>query len=320
MILKNILHFSILSYFSILYLFLSYFILLVEATQVAESQANHVKPNQRRVHPLSSDRTHTWVGWVGWWRWNHPIHPWNLSPGGWNPNMPNEAVGATYLSRRTEQEGARLGRWLWGSAAPARAQIRFWRRFYLHRPGSHSPQCSLQLGSTATSKSDVAKWLGRVERVWALMGRWPHLPAHPLSPTPTSSPSSCNGGTAPPRPALGQGHNVGEQRRWASLRPSPRMWVPTTASSWWSPQWAPRPVAHGGAAGGEGRLPPTVHGPHLPSLVGGGAGAPWISSGGRGWGDPATTVATARALWPVTATGGRPRARRGEGRPLVARA
>lgn len=56
------LHFSILSYFSILYLFLSYFILLVEATQVAESQANHVKPNQRRVHPVLGSNPH--VGWV----------------------------------------------------------------------------------------------------------------------------------------------------------------------------------------------------------------------------------------------------------------
>jgi hypothetical protein len=92
---------------------------------------------------------------------------------------------------------ARLGRWLRGSAAPGRAQIRVCRRFRLHQPGSHGPQSSLQLGSTATPKSGVVNWLGRVERAWAVMRRWPHLPARPLSFTPTSSSSSCNGGVTP---------------------------------------------------------------------------------------------------------------------------
>jgi hypothetical protein len=35
---------------------------LVETTEVAKSQANHVKPNQRRVHPVLGSNPH--VGWV----------------------------------------------------------------------------------------------------------------------------------------------------------------------------------------------------------------------------------------------------------------
>jgi hypothetical protein len=215
---------------------------------------------------------------------------------------------------------ARLGRWLRGSAAPGRAQIRVCRRFRLHQPGSHGPQSSLQLGSTATPKSGVVNWLGRVERAWAVMRRWPHLPARPLSFTPTSSSSSCNGGVTPScigtRARRRRAEEVGAAPSLTSHAGADGHLVLVESAmgfavsgSWWRRRWGGAPPA--GRPWSTPPLPCRWRRWHPPSL-------PWISSGGHGWGDPATTVAAARALWP--ATGSRPRARRGEGRPLVARA
>jgi hypothetical protein len=197
-----------------------------------------------------------------------------------------------------------LGWWLWGSAVPARAQIRVMCYFCLHRPGS-----------TATPKSGVANGPGRVERVWAFMGRcgrWAHLPSRPLSPTPTPSSSSCNGGAAPPRIRTGARRLRAEEVGAAPSLTSHAgvdgrlVLVESTMGSaargsWWRRRWGGSPPADRPWS-----TPP-------PFLL-------WISSGGHDWGDPATTVVAARALWPATATGGRPRARQGEGRPLVARA